>query len=97
MVSQSLIGILFCYCCFSLDLEDFQYMVLWPKCLRPFKTDVEMLTLMEMVLEGGAFARCLVHEGRAFIGNSAITKEAAERSLLSSTLLGHSRKTAFYE
>lgn len=72
-------------------------MELWPKCLCPFKTDVEMLTLMEMVLEGGAFARCLAHEVRAVIGSSTVTKEAAERSLLSSTLLGRSRKTAFYE
>lgn len=40
-----------------------------------------------MVLEGGAFAGCLAHEGRAFMnGVSALIKENPQSSLGPSTM-----------
>ena len=51
-----------------------------------------------MVLVGGAFGRCLNHEGAALMnGISALMKEAPECSLAPSTTWGHSRKPVTWE
>ena len=50
-----------------------------------------------MVL-GGAFGRCLGHEGGALMnGISALIKETPESSLTPSTVWGHGEKVAIYE
>ena len=48
---------------------------------------VEILTPNVMVLEGGAFGRCLDHEDGALIyGMSALIKETPQSSLAPSTM-----------
>ena len=51
-----------------------------------------------MVLEGGAFGRCLGHEGGALMnGISALIKETPESFFVPSTMRGHSKKTGLYD
>ena len=54
---------------------------------------VEILMPNLMVLGGGAFGRCLGHEGGSLTnGNIVLIKETPQRSLVASTMRGHSEK-----
>lgn len=66
--------------------------------VSPQNSYIEILTLNVMVVGGGAFGRWLDHERGALMdGISTLIKEAPENSLTTSTMGGHSRKTAIYE